>query len=147
MTIMIPIDRASVKKNPNAGQTVYQLYLGSETRKVEVKDGVKRTWIINKNSDAFLIQEEQCNEPDYIEVEHKEKYDTIQSLTAEPAYLYTYVDSDLTCYNCKAVFKYSELEYDEILRDTWSDRICPNCHVWDCVDVQFENFDKEKHVQ
>ena len=142
MNYFVPIDVTSVKKNPNAGNTVYQIYRGSRTETRHVKSGLARSYIGD-----FLVAEETVNEPDSFTVSTFQDYETVHSLRPEPDYFYDYEDITVRCDDCGKSLKISQLEYDDGNdSDRYSNQVCPHCRSWDCVSLIKEKFDREIHA-
>lgn len=89
---------------------------------------------------------------------HREKFNytetnniqMVESLVAEPPYLYEYRPTRVQCYSCKAKFPHTELEsdvedcgcsqYDDCCgcyKDT--DTKCPKCGNWNCCELEYED--------
>ena len=53
-------------------------------------------------------------------------------------YLYDLEDLELRCNCCECAVKISELESDSHDEGGYSDKVCPNCMTWDCVEWEDE---------
>jgi Zn finger protein HypA/HybF involved in hydrogenase expression len=90
----------------------------------------------NAGQSSFLVpgivrQDEQGNF--YRDVQ------TVHTLTPEPAFFFSYIDTNVTCEGCGDVFSYKELKSDVDAEDeNYNTCICPKCGKWDCCDIESE---------
>ncbi len=158
---LIRIDPASIKKNPHAGQTVFQQYIGTETEEVKVfygngwwhrevyHEGVKVSF-----SSVKVKPDQQVMEALPVgwhsSQSTKQLYNTIHTRRPLANYLFEYLDSQVKCRDCGAEFSWKKLEKDS--RDDYDDRnesywhtsneICPECGEWDCCQLETEELDQ-----
>ena len=118
MNFFIPIDRKSVRKNPNAGSTVYHMYAGPP----EITEVFVNGILVSKT----------VNQP----------MQTLHTLTPQPNYSFNHEDIEVRCESCEAMFPSSELVSDDVSDGdygySWSDRCCPKCGTWDCCELEYE---------
>jgi hypothetical protein len=148
---IIKIDRSTVRPNPRAGQSVYRVYGQShvyETRVFQL-DG---HWIQEKYSDGFLCSKdisstEECP-PEWIpSFSHTQDYQDLHTLCPEGQFLYEYENPEITCYECGGVFKYRELDTDDLFDgedDLYCDTVCPLCKAWYCCEPVLERLEPVK---
>lgn len=141
---LIKIDRLSVKKNPNAGNTNYILQLEPSEitttieyigKKVEqyVSIGTKEKKLIFCNIDWTPI---------HTEINKKCDTQILHSLTPEGNWLFDYEKTLIKCDYCKQEFLHTELEedWDETADDCYPiHNICPKCGSSECCDIEYEN--------
>lgn len=156
----ILIDRSTIKRNPNAGNTVHYMY-GKQfyyretvTHTVDEQQlpvWVKKKYIINGNSDAFKIAEQK-----YYQVENpfnwtlrewmEQPTEEIHSLTPESDYLYDYLPTLVQCNCCGIMIEYKDLESNSMHSEgdeIYSDKVCPHCGAFECCEIEFEKFTKD----
>lgn len=151
MKTLIKIDRKTIRKNPNAGNNVYQYSLGDTGGTVTItgKEGdlvsptwVERTW---DQMSGLLISFRELNPKEIdgnpglkISMTKRTNIQTLYTLSPEPEWLYEYEDTQLTCLSCQKSFSHTKLEdyYDE---DSSNNEICPCCGKWDCIDGEVRN--------
>lgn len=105
-TIRRLIDLATLKPNPHAGRTTYQV--AGRAYEVETPYGKER----------------------------RREVQTIYSMTPEPAWLYSYEPLTVKCVGCGTEFPVEALGSDSngLECDDCSDEICPKCGMWECLD-------------
>lgn len=147
MIFTIPIDRTSIRKNPNAGKQIYQIP-GKTMNIVEVvgKDEINGPWIKRIWKDGILIYKGIPDIPksDY-KVSFSQSYQELNTLIPEPDFLYEHKDATVECKYCFSKFNYkllktdwAEYYYDNIPYDTEIRNICPSCNKEDCCEIEFE---------
>lgn len=168
MRFFVPIDKSSVRKNEYAGTTVYQQFLGYETTVeyfLRQKDNIykKSEYIINSclRGDEILNQIRQGyykphsvsevklpgeEGEEKISINTNYRYQTLHSISPEPDYYYSYENINVVCEECNQISKLKDLDFDSV-DDYSSDTICPKCNHWGCCELEYERFDKKKHVQ
>lgn len=158
---LIRIDPASIKKNPNAGNTVYRRYFGTETEEVKVYYGCG-SWHREQYRNGVLYVTESVLVPKdkYVmdclpsgwsssKIE-RQLFETIHSILPEPNYTFQYEDTEVECDNCHQKFGWRNLEtvdydyYDDegCYYDGYNDRVCPHCKERDCCWYRFEELDQ-----
>jgi len=111
---LIKIDRKTIKKNPNAGSTV------------TLVPGIVDHYIDDNGNEVW--------ERPVQRIYHE----------AERSYLYKYKNNIVQCNECKKRFGVNKLESDSYgYDDIYSDTICPYCGMWNCCEIEYEQFDKE----
>jgi hypothetical protein len=145
MPTIIKIDRSTVRPNPNAGQSIYQVAGRSHVYETRVfKRG--RDWIKQELSDGLLNRQDsitslKCPANWASSINHVQEYQTFHSMSPEPGFIYTYENPELVCDSCGGTFRYRDLETDDMFDgedDLYCDTVCPLCHSWDCCDVVLE---------
>jgi len=71
----------------------------------------------------------------------------VSSVTVPPdnrKYLHEQEDLKLRCDCCECEVKISELESDSHDEGGYSNKVCPNCGAWDCVDWESETLSDEE---
>lgn len=115
--IRIPIDRSTVRRNPNAGRSVFYVAGRAYEETTVGEDGTVR---ICRRQDVQTI------------------YDFPQS-----AFLWEYAPTEVRCGVCGEAFSHTELETDDtdFGDDGYcsTDRKCPKCGVWDCCELERES--------
>lgn len=127
MKFFVPINKESIRKNPNGGRTKYFI-----AGRPIVKNIVNHIGKIIGKQIAYDMTE-------------------VFNLTPEPSYLYDYEDIEVECEDCGAKFSYKELKdyYDDYC--AYITNICPKCNSGFCCEVEFEKLTpevlKNVHVQ
>lgn len=147
MPFTVPIDRSTVRRNPNAGNRVYyQLGRAEErvTHTYSSPDGTRRRDVY---VDGVLVESGGMSagggEPT-LEVVRSQPVQPLYSLTPEPAWWFEYVPTRVECAYCGASFPHTELgtDADDAGEDYHcSDTVCPRCGAWDCCQLVYENPD------
>lgn len=149
MKFIIPIDRSTLRKNPDAGRTNYAVPgPKSVERYVEYNDGpngVSEEWRGNGNGEFFMVSQQRgpkhsTDERVVQEFEHQECV-TFSTMMPAPDWLFSYLPTPVTCSNCGATFPHTELGSDYIYTgedDVPLDNICPTCGTPDCCEIEFE---------
>ena len=109
MKHLIKIDRASVRENPNAGNTTYYV--------------------------AGMPIKEYDEEGRVVSVKQDVQY--LHRLTPESKFFYEYVPTEVKCEECGAQFLYTELKESEEW-DVFLENVCPKCGTADCCELEFE---------
>jgi hypothetical protein len=163
--IIIPINKDSIKKNPDAGKTQERIVTGQHIT-FEGKSDVPK--IIQDDLDCknFFISEislgedkfyrglamhlddkliDQLKQEDHtIKIEIHVEYATINHFPS-PQYLYEYENIDIKCCICDETFKSDNLESDSFNDDDdyyYSDTVCPKCSAWNCCEVKYESIEE-----
>lgn len=140
--MLIKINRKSIKKNPNAGNTTYHMPLGpTEYHKTVINT---KQYVSNNGIDYLLVADNTETK-----LSLSQPVQTIHTLSPEPDWLYKYEDPEVECKECGNKFKHSELkdeshEYiDEDGFDNWGEikNVCPICDTQECCDVKFEKIE------
>lgn len=121
MKYFIPIDRTTIRENPNAGNTVYYQQGPTEYQmNLELISWDNKKWkltAVNKTA--------------------KQNINKLYSLTPEGSHFYDFEKTIISCDSCGKTFSWDQLKA-EGCDDFWSDRICPSCEAWDCCELEFE---------
>ena len=115
-TLFLRIDLGSLKMNPTAGCSLY----------IEKHGPVIVTHDTDADGNPVKVTTQQV-------AEHR-------SIYPEPEHLFEYEKLEVECSYCHKKFDFGELESDSYdsgdpVLDTWSDEVCPKCHIFDCLDV------------
>jgi hypothetical protein len=154
---LIKIDPKSIKRNPNAGNTVYRQVIGTETEEAKVYYG-NGSWHREQYFNGMLAITESVQAPRDKNVmeclpvgwhssrTERQLFDTMYSLHPEPNYHFKYEDTLVQCESCKAIFPHGDLESwnDEDSEGNYyySDRVCPFCDEHDCCSLRYEELDQ-----
>lgn len=153
--MLVKIDRSTIRKNPNAGNTVYYRNIGPAEYYKTTVERIENQWVKTDYSgreengeivyNINRIQSYGCkNNPfDFLGVKEwsHQPYERIYSLYPEPEYLFSYENPLIKCEYCEAEFPISELVNDFCDYGGYNDRVCPKCSVWDCCEIEYEVFD------
>lgn len=133
--IVIKINKNSIKKNPNAGNTSYILPSGPLQRHKEVINTKK--YIKLKEDEEWML----VSESEKVSVSHSQPQQVTHSLTPEGKYNFSYEDTKVRCRDCDKEFSYKLLEefFDD---DSYLKDICPYCHSSDCCEYRFESIEE-----
>lgn len=152
-TIIIPIDRTSIRRNANAGSTSSVAVLGHDHHRTVCK--VEGGMFITEQQTShdgehweWTTQQAVSRRPSgFKEGVHNEGS---EALTEEyshwpvPPYSFGYVPTLVTCRNCGSIFPHTKLESDSFPDGEGGEmmvyRICPECRASDCCDIEFEKF-------
>lgn len=166
-TILIPIARETIRKNPAAGATVS--YLTGHLRAEEIRcrrvgDGSNYVgptvrWERQKLvgyaienlqvADGIVVASEQFNlgigepPPD----RQLSCSRSLQPIYHDrlPDYLFEYESISITCNHCEAMFPHSQLADDYWDDDARSNEVCPVCNAWGCCPpLQFERLNRDE---
>lgn len=153
---MIPIDRKSIRKNPNYGREYYIIY-GPTILEVDFHSklpispeedfGVGATIIYFSGAEqsGTLLLNDLSKFKDLQKLvnilrwENKTESKVVYGLGDEPKYLFDYHDFVVSCDSCGYSFNWRQLKSDSV-GDIYSNTICPKCDTWDCCDLVFEKF-------
>lgn len=152
MPITIPLDRQSIRRNPQAGQTVFfqaGRVLPAEVVKVTQEDGlwVRRRYLrVEGHPDKQVAEEsvKTAERPDGWIDSTTQPSQEMQEIHHVPStWLFEYVPTQVTCEHCGWQGLHTELTYadksdgeDEGWCD--SDTVCPECGAWNCCDIDYE---------
>jgi DNA-directed RNA polymerase subunit RPC12/RpoP len=64
-----------------------------------------------------------------------------------PKYLYDYKDIWIRCNECKEKFNWRDLKEQEVDDETYSDKVCPYCGELECCELEFENIENLKDMK
>ena len=157
MKYIVPIDRASIKLNPNAGNQVYQYSLGPQPPQVSVvgQDVINGPWIERVWIGPLLVSarevEPRKDKSLFINIQQRQEIEKMYSLNPEPKHLFEYKEIEIKCQHCEESFSNKEL------KDDWEDyydddgcryethvvNICPKCGVADCCEVEYEKLSSD----
>lgn len=157
--ILIKIDRKSIKKNPNAGNTVTRIRGHREatfTVTGELPDYLEEdknmyvsSWTLTAGSNDIDIRNCALIDFDIFDKLSKEPNVTNLQMTQsgeafhhapEPKHHYKHKDTQVQCCDCKEKFKRSKLESQSYDSD-YSNTVCPKCGEWDCVNLKYEKIE------
>jgi hypothetical protein len=164
--ITIPIDRKTIKKNPNAGNTQSVESLGPMTGTITVNEkhvlvedieGVRATqfWKVKNRlvkaeylayGEGFAKFMKRMKRLRITRVSYSLNYPHhVINHQPEPQYLFEYEPTELICSECKKPFLHSDIRND-VMGDGdggehYCDSVCPLCGAWDCVAFQYEKLD------
>lgn len=124
MRYLVKIDKNSIKENPDAGSTILRRPIGTPEiyEKYEYKNGV------------MINYEKSINQP----------YETIHMLSpiSKYSFRYKYEDTVVQCVDCHEIFSSDKLKY-EIDYEGENNKVCPQCGVWNCCQLEFEKLNIE----
>lgn len=149
MIYIIPIDRSTIRKNPNAGNTIYTIPIGTQecTRTEYYGDRVKE-YAVYSASEVLILdrpRQEGDLQSGTISCKYLQPTQVVHTLTPEPAYFYKYENPTIECEYCKSQFKHIELKSewfdDGDYGSHYMKNICPVCHEKDCCEIEFEKLD------
>ncbi len=87
-------------------------------------------------------------QPNVLRAEMEPIKNRVTSMTVPPdnrKYLYAYEDLSLKCDSCDCFVKISELDSDSHeLEGGYSDKVCPRCGAWDCVEWENESLPEDE---
>lgn len=143
--MLIKINRNSIRKNPNVGNTKYYI----PGHKQEYKTVVETKQYVKFGDKEWKLISHDTKETQRIE----QPVQVLHSLSPEPEWLYSYEDSEIECNACGNKSKYSELQEKEI-DGYWDnenpdqyyyprtiERICPICDSEECCEIEFEKIE------
>jgi len=168
----IPIDRTTVRANPNAGKD-YTEFPGNQTLTVhftkQIPDDLEELFVITQmgfpdfgsedddithgtwatangsviDAGEYLLGLDHDKYPCSIKKEH----DTIRSYHGvHGKYLHSYTPTQVMCSNCGTTFLHTELQsdshYDGYSGYLSMDDGCPSCGEWDCVELEYESINE-----
>ena len=159
MKFVIPIDRKTIQKNPDAGRTKYKIRIGPDEKTLDIKyksglelsyigfnEGVMRlsTLNITRLKDQDLPQvSDLINEIEIINFNTKSNYDVVHTISPAPDYLYEYQHIDVQCEDCENWFDFNRLEEEyDAYSGCFRENICPNCNTSDCCELEYEKIGK-----
>lgn len=154
---LIPIDRRTIRRNPNAGAT--QSWLQGETMHEVLIDRYVPQSLLPK---GVVMQSGQCGAHEFTRVVSRdsealntlleylnaiqcpyefENKTPVQGYTHPPIpeFSFKYAAKQITCSECNAQFDHSELLSDTHGPDDYyTDTMCPKCGCWDACDLHYE---------
>lgn len=133
--IVIKIDKNSIKKNPNAGNTSYILPSGPLQRHKEVIN--TKNYIKIKEDEEWML----VSESEEVSVSHSQPQQVIHSLTPEGKYNFSYEDTKVRCKDCDKEFSYKLLD-SSYEYDSFYENICPYCNLPNCCEYRFETIEE-----
>lgn len=156
----IKIDVNSIKKNKNAGNTITKLpgkkniyfecnYLPDfleNNKACFIEDySFNQLGEINYVKGEIFTDEllQKCLKDKNIQIDIEQSYITYEHLPI-PLYSFDYKNTKLRCYYCKKYIMLNDLKSDEIWdgqNEYYSDKICPKCGQFDCVDLEYEKIE------
>lgn len=143
--MLIKINRNSVRKNPNAGNTIYYI----PGQKQEYKTVVETKQYVKFGNKGWQLISHDTQETQRTE----QPVQTVHTLSPAPQWLYSYEDPEVECNACGNKSKYSELKekeipgyYDDEVQDhyhysTTIERICPICDSEECCKIELEKIE------
>lgn len=147
MATLIRIDRASVRKNPDAGRTewtvpttksafrtVDEVRGGMHTtmKQQAVGDPAKGEWVtLETHARSTGAKDRPPQMQGWIEQDH-EQFTTLPA----PDWLYDYEPTFVKCGNCGKPVRHDQIERDEIGDDLCD--VCPHCNSIDTFDYELE---------
>ena len=164
MKYLIKIDKDSIRKNPNAGQTmtitegpqrpIMFIYQGGPVPEFFDNEDVRiYSNTVRVNSRVVEITGYLYNHNMLNELIEATKGGTLQYSINEnsqtlyhnplPEYYFDYIPTQIICSNCKESFDYSELLSDSI-DENYSNEICPKCNYWGCCEIEYEKLKESK---
>lgn len=159
MKYFVKIDRKSIKKNPNAGNKVYQRVLAPDTIEVSViaKDingGWANWFFVNNYLSSITPSVPPKDDVLSINVNRKSNIETLHTLQGGPKYFFGYEDTEVECEDCHKKFSHTLLKDDyvdiydgEDVCDTCKvDNLCPHCKTGDCCSLEFEQIEKVENL-
>lgn len=156
MSTLIKIDRNSIKKNKNAGQTTSYIpgietitfsgeCLQEDIDRLEKEKGIhittrylgespfkKISGILDHGQLVYLM-------PKGFTIDFSNNYETVNHLPISK-YSYQHENTEIECNECKQLIQYDEIEKDSFRTeddDIYFD-VCPNCQAHDSFDYEFE---------
>lgn len=163
-TVIVKIDRSTIRKNPNAGRTetmiseglqFFFVFVGTKEPKWIKKDGVYVTGVNYQGSDLvnqiMTIEGEIVNNEliEKIKKNHFEKGKFLPGTTITvknnlrtlhhmpgPQYLFEYEKTYLKCKNCKKDIEVQDIDVDYIFDGEGEVKVesCPVCNAENCFD-------------
>lgn len=113
MQFIIPIDKKTIRHNPNSGNTAYQYACGPpEVREVFING---------------ILVEKSVKQP----------MQTIYSLHPASRFLFEYEDTFVSCRYCESNFSHNDLKQD-YTEEGYSCYYCPKCGWSDCLILEYE---------
>lgn len=144
--MLIPINKKTIRPNPQAGQTVFHIPGRQEVTETVIQDGIKSVYSLYQDK-KLLIAQETCSEPNSIAKNVSQDIQTLCTLSPQSKYLYEYEETNVVCKYCEWTGKVDELEGEYRYFEDYcesNDTICPNCKEWNCCEYQYEKLsDKE----
>jgi len=162
MTLLIGIDRASIKRNPNAGRTQMKVPGVRETKFYvtgelpDILKDEKNAYIseATTSSDApneyegyihnesileelFKLADKKDN---HISIEMNQEWNTVRFLP-EDTFFYKHLNVKVKCMCCGHKFKsndFAEFDNDDSHNFNYTYTGCPKCKAWDCCNVKYE---------
>lgn len=136
-SVQIRIDKGSIRKNPNAGRTVYYREVGPPQSYEKIIDG---DVVIEKYNGRECIRRTKLDN-DVYELSSWMPFEIQYSLTPEPDYFFEYLSTDVSCEACGRKFDYSLLEDDWPNDECRVINICPFCKEPNCCEIEYEQLD------
>tara|TARA_R100000951_G_scaffold101420_1_gene92923 strand:+ start:19487 stop:19996 length:510 start_codon:yes stop_codon:yes gene_type:complete len=155
---LIKIDLKSIKKNPDAGQTMFQVagrvhteisFRGVTPQKLDKLDKIKvvsysgnsRTGEVEVKAIGYgeyddIMDELHKIKAKNIEIVQTRDVETVHSITPAPKYHFKYLNTKVECFECGVKIRREKIiEEDDCCR---SYTICPNCREHDSFHFEFE---------
>lgn len=147
--VEIKIDRSTIRRNPNAGKTSYNIPGKPETTKVVADNNRIQEYQIYGNKEILMTDRPRIigDIPDgNIMKSRRFPIETIHSIFPQPQFLFDYHPTELTCEYCDYKFPHTLLfdDYCEF-SDTFRNNVCPNpnCQVSECCEISYEPLTSE----
>ncbi len=112
---MVKIDRASVRRNPRAGETTLRI------------------------PGRRIVEHDQDGRITKVSFQEIVLYDSPQS-----PFLFEYKPKVVQCEDCDSCFSYEDLDNDEDSEGRWIQNICPVCRTPSCCELVFEELSNQE---
>lgn len=150
---IVKIDKLSIKKNPNVGQTGYGVP-GIQTIEYEYKGDILpeelydgKNGVLHTNDgnsyfgiildDGFLEEFiKRIPKTDSFTANYSANIETIRTVIPAPKYLYKYEDTVVTCNKCGNEVIWHEIPLSGDFNDL---KYCPKCNAISSFDYEFES--------
>jgi len=167
MKYFIPIDRKTIRKNPNAGglkraipgNLEVELHARDCTLQILEDDRIIPTEYVVGGSGRIETLSAIINDASFVKdiekytskynIEYHRELTHMETIVGEPDYFYKYNPVDVTCNFCGAIFSSNALQSDELYNgdgETYSDTVCPECGAFDCCDVEYERINAVQNI-
>jgi hypothetical protein len=158
--MMIEIDKATIRKNPNAGKTHYEIpgpweITGTCIGPIpdflkdiaivtvahhRIKDPAEYEFIMHDLPSAEVL--DKVKEHKGLSINCSREIQRIETMTPEPSYHYKYKDPLILCSECRKEVKLSDIEKDYFIDQYMGERemdICPYCGSHNSFDYTFQD--------
>ena len=138
--MLVPIK--SIKTNPNAGRTKYEIpdrpdYYLTLSKLVDDED----LYLISELGNVYCYSAKRVDlekyKDSFIKLEKTQNIQTMYSISPEPKYIIEYEDLFESCMTCGELVNLKDLyiDYDQ---DYYNERCCPKCNCDSGLEVEFE---------
>jgi hypothetical protein len=153
MKTLIPIDRSTIRVNPHAGQSMFftpgptvvtevKVYLSPKgwVREIWVGTGIEGGHLANGQLHDQRTSETAERPDEWIaSLSCSQYFNQHHMISPLGRFLFEHQDIELSCEDCEAKFKYSELQSDSSFDDDlYCETICPRCGAWFCCEPVLE---------